>query len=72
MVIAEKVTVDRLVDALAQYGGTVSKTSLSKNAEAELCEALVGSPGLAAVAGGGRALRASAGSITGESSTARR
>jgi uncharacterized membrane protein len=34
--IVDKVTPDKAVDALSKYGGTVLKTSLSKEAEAEL------------------------------------
>src|SRR3954447_17499068 len=34
--VVEKVTPDKAVDALKQYGGTVLKSSLSKKAEAEL------------------------------------
>jgi uncharacterized membrane protein len=40
--VVEQVTTDKAVDALAQYGGTVLKTSLSKEAEAELQNALHG------------------------------
>src|SRR5438105_2503519 len=43
-VVVEKVTPDKAVDALSQYGGTVLKSSLSKDAEAELQEALHGAP----------------------------
>jgi uncharacterized membrane protein len=35
-VVVEKVTPDKAVDALSKFGGTVLKTSLSKEAEAEL------------------------------------
>jgi uncharacterized membrane protein len=38
----EKVTPDKAVEAMSQYGGTVLKTSLSKQDEAELQEALHG------------------------------
>jgi uncharacterized membrane protein len=38
----EKVTPDKAVEAMSQYGGTVLKTSLSKDGEAELQEALHG------------------------------
>jgi uncharacterized membrane protein len=38
--ILEKVTPDKAVAALQQYGGTVLKSSLSKETEAELQEAL--------------------------------
>jgi uncharacterized membrane protein len=40
--MVEKVTPDRAVEAMSQYGGTVLKTSLSKEGEAELQEALHG------------------------------
>jgi uncharacterized membrane protein len=43
-VVVEKVTPDKAVDALSQYGGTVLKSSLSKEAETELQEALHGTP----------------------------
>lgn len=38
----EKVTPDKAVDALSQFGGTVLKSSLSKEGEQELQEALHG------------------------------
>src|ERR671935_2255665 len=38
-VVVEKVTPDKAVDALSQYGGTVLKSSLSKETEAELQDA---------------------------------
>ena len=38
----EKVTPDRAVEAMSQYGGTVLKTSLSKSDEHELQDALHG------------------------------
>jgi uncharacterized membrane protein len=41
-VVVEKVTPDKAVEALSQYGGTVLKSSLSKDAEAELQDALHG------------------------------
>src|SRR5689334_119428 len=41
-VVVEKVTPDKAVEALSQYGGTVLKSSLSKDAEKELQEALHG------------------------------
>jgi uncharacterized membrane protein len=41
-VVVEKVTPDKAVEAMSQYGGTVLKSSLSKEAEAELQEALHG------------------------------
>jgi uncharacterized membrane protein len=41
-IIAEEVTLDKAVDALAKFGGTVLKTSLSKDAEKQLQEALSG------------------------------
>jgi uncharacterized membrane protein len=40
--VVEKVTPDKAVAALEQYGGTVLKSSLSKEAEAELQDALHG------------------------------
>jgi uncharacterized membrane protein len=41
--ILEKVTPDKAVAALSQYGGTVIKSSLSKDTESELQDALQGS-----------------------------
>jgi uncharacterized membrane protein len=41
--IVEKVTPDKAVAAMSKYGGTVLKTSLSKEGEAELQAALHGS-----------------------------
>ena len=38
----EKVTPDKAVEAMSKYGGTVLKTSLSKDSETELQEALQG------------------------------
>ena len=40
--MVEKVTPDKAVEALSKYGGTVLKTSLSKEAEKELQEELHG------------------------------
>jgi uncharacterized membrane protein len=40
--IIERVTPDKAIDALSQYGGTVLKTSLSKEDEAALQDALHG------------------------------
>ncbi|HEV3292461.1 MAG TPA: DUF1269 domain-containing protein [Streptosporangiaceae bacterium] len=40
--MVEKATPDKAVEAMSKYGGTVLKTSLSKDAEAELQEALHG------------------------------
>jgi uncharacterized membrane protein len=40
--VVEHVTTDKAVEGLAQFGGTVLKSSLSKEAEAELQEALHG------------------------------
>jgi uncharacterized membrane protein len=40
--VVEKVTPDKAIDALKQYGGTVLKTSLSAEAEAELQKELAG------------------------------
>ncbi len=41
--VVEKVTPDKAVDALKQFGGTVLKTSLSEDAEAQLQAELSGS-----------------------------
>ncbi|HEU4974870.1 MAG TPA: DUF1269 domain-containing protein [Baekduia sp.] len=46
-VIVEKVTPDKAVAALSQYGGTVLKSSLSSDAEHELQEALHGQQAVA-------------------------
>jgi uncharacterized membrane protein len=40
--MVDKVTPDKAVEAMSQYGGTVLKTSLSKEGEQELQEALHG------------------------------
>jgi uncharacterized membrane protein len=40
--VVEKVTPDKAVEALSQYGGTVLKSSPSKDAEQELQDALHG------------------------------
>jgi uncharacterized membrane protein len=40
--VVEKVTPDKAVEALSQFGGTVLKSSLSKETEADLQEALHG------------------------------
>ena len=40
--MVEKVTPDKAVEAMSKYGGTVLKTSLSKEGEAELQQALHG------------------------------
>ena len=40
--VVEKVTPDKAVDGLRQFGGTVLKSSLSKDAEAQLQDALHG------------------------------
>jgi uncharacterized membrane protein len=42
--VLEKVTPDKAVEALSRFGGTVLKSSLTKEAEAELQDALHGSP----------------------------
>ena len=42
--IVEKVTPDKAVDRLSRFGGTVLKSSLSKDAEHELQDALHGAP----------------------------
>ncbi len=41
----EKITPDKATEALAKYGGTVLKTSLSKEGEKELQDALHGGAG---------------------------
>jgi len=41
--VIEKVTPDKAIEAMSQFGGTVLKSSLSKDAEHELQEALHGS-----------------------------
>jgi len=43
----EKVTPDKAVEAMSKYGGTVLKTSLSKQDETELQDALHGGEGSA-------------------------
>jgi uncharacterized membrane protein len=43
--IVEQMTADKALDGLSKFGGTVLKTSLSKDAEAELQEALHGTEG---------------------------
>jgi uncharacterized membrane protein len=40
--IAEEITMDKALEALSKYGGTILKTSLSKEAEQELQKALHG------------------------------
>jgi len=40
--VVEKVTPDKAVDALSKFGGTVLKSSLSKETEEELQDALQG------------------------------
>ena len=40
--IVEQMTTDKAVEGLSQYGGTVLKSSLSKEAEKDLQEALHG------------------------------
>lgn len=42
--VVEKVTPDKAIDALRPFGGTVLKSSLSKDAERELQKALHGEP----------------------------
>ena len=54
----EKVTPDKAVEAMSKYGGTVLKTSLSKDDEKELQEALHGQAGRAVDSGGLIPLRA--------------
>lgn len=48
--IVEKVTPDKAVEAMSRFGGTVLKSSLSKEAEAELQAALHGEQGAASTA----------------------
>ena len=48
-IVVEKVTPDKAVEALSEYGGTVLKSSLSKETESELQEALQGDAVAAAV-----------------------
>lgn len=43
-VIVDKMTTDKLLEAISKYHGTVLKTSLSKDVEQQLQEALTGSP----------------------------
>jgi uncharacterized membrane protein len=45
--MVEKVTPDKAVEAMSKYGGTVLKTSLSKDDEKELQDALHGGEGAA-------------------------
>jgi uncharacterized membrane protein len=47
--VVDKVTPDKAVEGLSRYGGTVLKSSLSKDEEKELQEALHGSEAAAAV-----------------------
>src|SRR4051794_21489661 len=42
--VVDKVTPDKAIEAMQQFGGTVLKSSLSKDAEVELREALHGAP----------------------------
>ena len=46
-VVVEKVTPDKAVEGLSKFGGTVLKSSLSKDAEHELQDALHGVPSAA-------------------------
>jgi uncharacterized membrane protein len=48
--VVEKVTPDKAVEGLAKFGGTVLKSSLSKETEAELQKALHGEEQAAASA----------------------
>jgi uncharacterized membrane protein len=41
--IVDKITPDKATEALSKFGGTVLKTSLTKDAEGQLHEALHGS-----------------------------
>ena len=43
--VVEQMTTDKAMDALSKYGGTVLKTSLSKEAEKQLQDALHGEQG---------------------------
>jgi uncharacterized membrane protein len=43
--MVEKITPDKAVDALSQYGGTVLKSSLTKQGEKDLQDALHGNSG---------------------------
>jgi uncharacterized membrane protein len=43
--MVEKVTPDKAIDALSQYGGTVLKSSLTKQGEKDLQDALHGNSG---------------------------
>jgi uncharacterized membrane protein len=47
LLIVDKMTPDRAIDALARYGGRVLKSSLSSEAEHELQQALHGADRLA-------------------------
>ena len=42
--VVERATPDKAVEAMSKFGGTVLKTSLSKDAEHELQDALHGTP----------------------------
>ncbi|MFL6161091.1 MAG: DUF1269 domain-containing protein [Jatrophihabitantaceae bacterium] len=42
--VLESATTDKAIEAMSKFGGTVLKSSLSKDAEAELQEALHGAP----------------------------
>jgi uncharacterized membrane protein len=42
--VVEKVTPDKAIEGLSQFGGTVMKSSLSKDAEHQVQEALHGTP----------------------------
>jgi uncharacterized membrane protein len=42
-VIAEQITIDKLIDAISKFNGTVLKTSLPKDVEQQIQEALRGS-----------------------------
>ena len=46
-VVVEKVTPDKAIEGLSRFGGTVLKSSLSKDAERELQDALHGEPAVA-------------------------
>jgi uncharacterized membrane protein len=58
--VVDKITPDKATEALSTFGGRVLKTSLSKDAERQIQEALHGSEGADRVAAEGGAVRAGA------------
>ena len=58
VLVVEHATPDKAVEAMAPFGGTVLKSSLSKDAEAQLQEALHGTGAATAPAEGGAATQA--------------